>query len=268
MIFALTSAYAHFTLTVICFPQTNFSINLNFTHPDSPFGKCRYWWVWNEKWGDLHDPGSNMIACTLTTEDIKEIESSIGIEYDIPEFDPSATPSAALNKAITDLFNRSIAKAYGIDVPQDCYRCGLPHQPCESGSTVSFDPSNATAASRVPVRECRYRVFPHKINPLWYGSYENVNPGDNITGDFAEFISPILDPDEALNNAIHVAGSASCENFWGFLQGAYYSGIRAATDSLAKLGKDPNMFPNDSKLDKNWCSGNPPFSIGNPRSKH
>ena len=72
--------------------------------------------------------------CTLTTEDIKEIESSIGTGYDIPEFDPSAIPSDALNKAITDLFRRSVAKAYGINVPEDCYRCGLPHQPCEPGN--------------------------------------------------------------------------------------------------------------------------------------
>lgn len=219
---------------------------------------CRYWWVWNQRWGDLHDPESNMIACSLTTEDIevvrKNVAGATGVpDYEIPQ-DASIT-DLYLDAEITDLFVHSVAKAYGISAPV-CSRCKLGE--CDPNEPVSD----------LPPVECRYRMFPNKNEPLWYGSYENINPPTtgNIEEDFNTFATPVEFSSSPDGRHIHMAGSATCKNFWGFTQGAYYSGIRAANASLYSLGKQGYTFPDDSKLDRNWCTGNPPFSIGNPRA--
>mmetsp|Transcript_34435 Transcript_34435/g.56277 ORF Transcript_34435/g.56277 Transcript_34435/m.56277 type:complete len:289 (-) Transcript_34435:328-1194(-) len=250
------------------------SINVDFTHPisedpeASPRGMCRYWWVYNEIWGDFHHKDSNMIACTLTTEDIEKLELELG--ENITEFDNTVINSG-LNTIITDLFRYSIGVAYDINLPgdKDCYRCGIPIFPgpkpafpaqgCAvtgGGGGASFNPDEP--APDLADDECRYRVFPNKVNELWYGSYENWNVGGTIE-EFETFVEPIEHVNAKGNkNTIHMAGSATCLNFWGFLQGAYYSGNRAANASIYEIGKN-GAFPNDEKLDRNWCEGPAPF---------
>jgi len=216
-----------------------------------------------------------MIACTLTTEDIEAIEKDNNL--DIKDFDHTDDPDTDLDKAITYLFKNSIALAYVITFSDSdiCYRCGLPrgdspllsNQGCASGRPdfgPDFDPD--AVAPELDAGECRYRVFPNKANELWYGSYENRNPGGTAE-DFDKFIKPIEYTPSCViggeKNVINMAGSATCLNFWGFLQGAYYSGIGAANASLHELRKT-GTYPSDSKLDRNWCADPAPFSIGNP----
>lgn len=190
------------------------SINVNYN--DDTRGKCRWWWVYNQRWGDFYHPESGAVGCSLTTEDILDLDISTGFE----------------TRLITDLLRKSLGKAYDQPIDADCTR--------------TFD-LDLNAPSTLGSGKCQYRVFPNKDNELWYGSYENWNPG-GTAADFEEFIAP-------LGNKVHFAGSGTCRFFWGFIHGAYYGGIKALKEAYPGI---------ESEIPPEFCEANS-FGRATPR---
>lgn len=196
--------------------------------------KCRFWQNHNHRFYQ----GSKALSCTLNSEEWDEV--------------------ADANRELSDVNNIKMLYDHSLGTLS-----GAPHfdTACApmtfSGNGNVFDWAPGDTSVVPAGKSCAYAYFPSawrenqaSTPPQFdnaYGAYVTWNVGKNLNSldaDFSDFVEPL-----ASNGVdrVYISGTATCDRHQGWVQGAWYSGIRTTKQVLqtfdSSYGSPTNPLP-------------------------
>ena len=171
------------------------------------FGECNWFQLYDTHYKGDYYHNSKMIVCTLTKHELDKLG-------DLDE------------NLVNQILKDSLVEMYPF--------YDLDANPCSEELGIGLD-----YADPPPANNCRYWIYgdDYSSNPLFRGAYVNTKPYVNpenpgyqagVLKDVALFEGPLA---YAGMNKVYIAGEAACWHLSGWTQAAYYSGIRAVSQS-------------------------------------
>jgi polyamine oxidase len=121
-----------------------------------------------------------------------------------------------------------------------------------SDKAVLLAPLKASFGSKYKEPVVAPRITNWLGDDAFLGSWERWVFNDNLNlYDYYDFLQPRSVTNNANNRTLFFAGSGMCNRYWGFMHGAYYSGVKAARwvlnsfDGIAETPKSPCDDPNN-----------------------